>query len=75
MLRSRLFPAALAALAAVLIAGCSTTGPAFNGYDRTVTSSVTLRAAERPAKERYSGMVTNGRTGYVTPRVERRPMF
>jgi uncharacterized lipoprotein len=48
MLRSRLFPAALAALAAVLIAGCST-GPAFNGYDRTVTSSVTPRAAERPA--------------------------
>lgn len=75
MLRSRLFPAALAALAAVLIAGCSTTGPAFNGFDRTVTSSVMPRAAERPAKERYSGMVTNGRTGYVTPRVERRPMF
>jgi hypothetical protein len=26
---------------------------------------------QQNAKERYSGMVTNGRTGYVTRRVER----
>ena len=75
MSRSRLFPATLATLAAVLLAGCSTTGPAFNGYDRTVTSSIAPRAAERSAKERYSGMVTNDRTGYVTRRVPSQPMF
>lgn len=75
MSRSRLFPAALAALAAVLLAGCSTTGPAFNGYDRTVTSSTAPRASEQAAKQRYGEMVTNGRSGYVTKRVERQPLF
>ena len=75
MSRSRLFPATLAALAAVLLAGCSTTGPAFNSYDRTVTSSIAPRASEQPAKQRYADMVTNGRSGYVTHRVERQPLF
>lgn len=74
-MRRSLFSAALAVLATILVAGCSTTGPAFNGYDRTVTSSIAPRATERSAKERYSGMVTNGRTGYVSRRVERQPMF
>lgn len=75
MSRSRLFPATLAALAAVLLAGCSTTGPAFNGYDRTVTSSVAPRASEHSAKQHYAGMVTQDRSGYVTHRVEKQPLF
>jgi hypothetical protein len=70
MLRSRLFPAALAALAAVLIAGCSTTSPGFNGSDRTVTSSIAPRQMERSAKERYSGMATQDRTGYIVRRAQ-----
>ena len=73
MLRSSLFPAALAVLA-VSMAGC-TTGPAFYGYDRMVTSSVAPRTTERSAKARYSGMVTNDRTGYVTRRVLPQPMY
>ena len=67
MLRSSLFPAALAVLATVLIAGCSTSSPAF---DRTVTSSIAPRAAEQAAKQRYSGMATQDRTGYVVRRVQ-----
>ena len=70
MRKSRLFPAALAVLATVLVAGCSTTGPAFNGYDRTVTSSIAPRAMERSAKQRYSDMETQDRTGYVVHRVQ-----
>jgi hypothetical protein len=70
MLRSRLFPATLAILGAVLMAGCSTTGPTFNGYDRTGASSIAPRATQQAAKERYSGMVTNGRTGYIVRRVQ-----
>jgi outer membrane biogenesis lipoprotein LolB len=73
MHKRRLFPAALAVLAAVLAAGCSSTSPSFQ--DRTVTSSITPRAAQQTAKERYSGMATEGRTGYVKHRVERQPMF
>ena len=69
MLRSSLFPAALAILATVLIAGCSTSSPAFN-YDRTVTSSIAPRTMERSAKQRYSGMTTQDRTGYVVRRVQ-----
>jgi hypothetical protein len=75
MRKSRLFPAALAVVATVLIAGCSTTSPAFNGYDKTVTSSIAPRAVERSAKERYSGMVTQDRTGYVVRRVQPPPMY
>ena len=75
MRSSRLFPAAIAALATAFIAGCSTSSPAFNGYERAVTSSVSPRTPERSAKERYSGMVTHGRTGYVVRRVERQPIF
>lgn len=70
MRKSRLFPAALAVLAAVLVAGCSTTGTAFNGYGRTVTSSIAPRTMERSAKQRYSGMETQDRTGYVVRRVQ-----
>ena len=71
MRRLSVIPAALAALAVVFAAGCST-----SGYDRTVTSSISPRveqqnARQQSAKERYAGMVTNGRTGYVTRRVER----
>jgi hypothetical protein len=70
MRKSRLFPAALAVLATALVAGCSTAGTAFNGYDRTVTSSIAPRAVERSAKQRYSGMETQDRTGYVVRRVQ-----
>ena len=71
MRRLSVIPAALAALAVVFAAGCST-----SGFDRTVTSSISPRveqqnARQQNAKERYAGMVTNGRTGYVTRRVER----
>ena len=71
MRRLSVIPTALAALAVVFAAGCST-----SGYDRTVTSSISPRveqqnARQQSAKERYAGMVTNGRTGYVTRRVER----
>ena len=71
MRRLSVIPAALAALAVVFAASCST-----SGYDRTTTSSISPRveqqdARQQSAKERYSGMVTNGRTGYVTRRVER----
>ena len=69
-MRRSLFPAALAVLATVLVAGCSTSSPAFNGSDRTVTSSIAPRATEGSAKERYSGMVTQDRTGYVVRRVQ-----
>lgn len=75
MRKSRLFPAALIALATVFIAGCTTTSPAFNGYDRTVTSSIAPRAMERSAKQRYSGMTTQDRTGYVVRRVQTQPMY
>ena len=56
--------AALAVLAAVFVTGCST-----SGYDRTVTSSIGPRVEQQNAKRRYSGMVTNDRTGYVSRRV------
>lgn len=75
MRRSGLVSASIVGLAALLAAGCTTTSPAFHGYDRTVTSSISPRAAEQSAKQRYSGMVTNDRTGYVTRRVEPKPMF
>ena len=68
-MRRSLFPAALAVLATVLVAGCSTSSPGFNG-NRTVTSSIAPRATEQSAKERYSGMVTQDRTGYVVRRVQ-----
>ena len=71
MRRLSVIPTALAALAVVFAAGCST-----SGSDRMTTSSISPRveqqnAMEQSAKERYSGMVTNNRTGYVTRRVER----
>lgn len=66
MRRLSMIPTALAALAVVFAAGCST-----SGYDRTVTSSISPRVEQQNAKQRYSGMVTNDRTGYVTRRVER----
>lgn len=75
MRRSSLFSAALAAFAAVLVAGCSTTSPAFRSTDRTITSSIAPRASQQDAKQRYQGMVTNGRTGYIVRRVEPKPMF
>ena len=70
MRRLSVIPAALAALAVVFAASCST-----SGYDRTVTSSISPRVEQQNAKERYSGMVTNNRTGYVTRRVEPQPMY
>ena len=42
------------------MAGCTT-----SGYDRTVTSSIAPCARQQNVKQRYSGMVTNDRTGYV----------
>jgi outer membrane protein assembly factor BamE (lipoprotein component of BamABCDE complex) len=65
MRRLSVIPAALAALAAVFVAGCST-----SGYDRTVTSSIGPRVEQQNAKQRYSGMVTQDRTGYVTRRIQ-----
>jgi hypothetical protein len=65
MRRLSVIPAALAALGAVLAAGCST-----SGYDRTATSSIAPRTTERPTKERYSSMVTQDRTGYIVRRVQ-----
>ena len=70
MRRLIVIPTALAALAVVFAAGCST-----SGSDRMTTSSISPRVEQQSAKERYSGMVTNGRTGYVTRRLERQPMF
>lgn len=75
MPKSVLFSVPMIGLAALLAAGCTTTSTAFNGYDRTTTSSVPSRAAEPPAKQRHSGMTTNDRTGYVTHRVEPKALF
>ena len=66
MRRLSVIPTALAVLAVVFAAGCST-----SGSDRMTTSSISPRVEQQNAKERYSGLVTNGRTGYVTRRVER----
>jgi hypothetical protein len=66
---------AIAAILALAVAGCSTTSSGFREGDRTVTSSITSDISRSSAKQRYSGMITNGRTGYVTPRVEPKPMF
>ena len=70
MRRLSVIPTALAALAVVFAAGCST-----SGSDRMTTSSISPRVEQQNAKERYSGMVTNNRTGYVTRRVEPQPMY
>jgi hypothetical protein len=71
MRRSYLFPATLAVLAAVFVAGCSSTNSAFQGADQTTTSSINQspeppnRAGPAPASE----MITEDRTGYVKPSV------
>ena len=65
MRRLSIIPAARAALAVVFVAGCST-----SGYDRTITSSIAPRVEQQNAKQRYSGTITNDRTGYVTHRVQ-----
>ena len=71
----RLFPALLAVLAVVFVAGCSTSRSGFPGYDRTVTSSISPGAPQRTAQRRPSDLVTNDRTGYVSRRVVQEPMF